>query len=87
MRYQIDRVVSYAAELHCTAKLIHLICSDETASQRLSLIHVAKNRTFELYLKVKRSLEPIQHPHLTLNTDDGLNGVLLQKSLQYLKSD
>jgi predicted kinase len=87
MSYQIDCVASYAADLHCRLKLIHLTCSDETARQRLSRSHVAKNRNFDLYLKVKRMFEPILHPHLTLNTDDGLTAALFEQGLQYLKSD
>ena len=33
-------------------------------------LHVAKNRTYELYLAVKTRAEPIQVPHLVLDTDE-----------------
>lgn len=84
-RYQIERVVSYAVELSCPFKIIHLTCSDESARQRLTQNHVAKNRDFNLYLKVKAAFEPIEREHLTVNTDGGLTGALIEQSLQYLK--
>jgi predicted kinase len=86
-RYQIERVADYATNLGCRVKLIHLFCSDETARQRLAANHVAKNRDFALYLKVKQGFEPIEHPHLTLNTDGGLSDALLEQSLRYLRGD
>ncbi len=87
MRYQIDRVARYAAEIGCRVKLIYLTCSDETARQRLQLGHVAKNRDFSLYLNVKTSFEVIEREHLTLNTDDGLSDAVIQESLQYLQGN
>ena len=84
-RYQIDRVAEYAASLHCETHLIHLVCSDETARQRLSSgKHVAKNRDFPLYLKVKGTFEPIVRPHLTLQTDAGLSDSLIAQAISYL---
>jgi len=87
MRYQIERVADYANSLGCGVRLIHLVCSDETARQRLATDHVAKNRDFALYLKVKQGFEAIERPHLTLDTDDGLNDALLEQSLRYLGGD
>lgn len=86
-RYQIERVAGYAAKLGCGVKLIHLVCSDETARERLRREHVAKNRDFELYLKVKQSFEPIENEHLTLNTDGGLSDALIQEGLRYLAAE
>ena len=87
MRYQIERVAEYAANLGCRVKLIHLACSDGTARHRLALDHVAKNRDFALYLKVKAGFEPIERDHLALNTDSGLSDALIQRSLRYLRGD
>jgi predicted kinase len=87
MRYQIERVAEYAGKLMCGVKLIRLVCSDETARQRLTQNHVAKNRDFALYLNVKASFEPIERAHLTVNTDGGLSDALLEQSLRYLRGD
>jgi len=84
MRYQIERVAAFAADLGCAAKVIHLVCSDETARERLAQDHVAKNRDFALYLKVKQGFEAIECEHLTLNTDGGGSDALLQESVRYL---
>jgi len=86
-RYQIDRVAEYAVEVGCTSKLICLTCSDETARRRLHLGHVAKNRDFSLYRKIKASFEWIEREHLILNTDHGLSDALIQESLQYLRGE
>jgi gluconate kinase len=86
-RYQIERVADYAGNLGCGVKLIHLVCSDETARQRLVQDHVAKNRDFALYLKVKHSFETIERPHLTLNTDGGLSEAAVDQSLRYLRGE
>lgn len=87
MRYQIDCVANYATNLGCPVKLIHLVCSDGTARHRLALDHVAKNRDFALYLKVKSAFEPIEREHVKLNTDSGLNDTLVRQSLRYLRGD
>ncbi len=48
-RYQVDRVAKWATEAGCRLKLIHTICSDETAKHRLTAdAHPAKNRNFDL---------------------------------------
>jgi predicted kinase len=87
LRDQIERVVAYGEKLGCEVRLIHLVCFDDTARARLAQVHVAKNRDFNLYLQVKKSFEPIDRPHLTLNTDNGLSADLLAQSLQYLRGE
>jgi predicted kinase len=87
LRAQIDRVADYAANLGCRVKLLHLVCSDGTARHRLALDHVAKNRDFALYLKVKASFEPIVREHLKLNTDGGLGEAIVRQSARFLRSD
>jgi predicted kinase len=86
-RYQIERVFAQAQVFGCGTKLIHLVCSDAVARERLMAEHVAKNRNFELYLKVKAAFEPIEGPKLLLETDLGLTPELMQKSLAYLRSE
>jgi hypothetical protein len=86
-QYQIDRVAEFASGLGCFVKLIYLVCSDGTARHRLATDHVARNRDYALYLKVKASFEPLNRGHLTLNTDGGLTHSLMQQSLKYLRGD
>jgi predicted kinase len=84
MKYQVELVADYAAKVGCRVRLIHLVCSDDTARERLTGEHVAKNRDFNLYLKVKQSFEPIEHPHIRLNTDEGLSEEIVEQSVRYL---
>jgi predicted kinase len=73
-RYQIDRVLEAATELHQPWRILECVCSDETArgrieSQASAGEHVAANRTFDLYLDVKARFEPIVLPKTIIDTD------------------
>ncbi len=87
MRYQIDRVDAFAKSLGCSVRLIELVCSDGVARERLRHGHLAKNRDFNLYLKVKAAFEPINHDHLTLSTDTDLTAGDIQRCLHYLRAE
>ena len=84
-RYQVEHVADYAKSQGCSLKLLHLVCSDEVARRRLQHSHLAKNRDFALYLKVKAEFEHIERPHLTLNTNDGMTEANTQQCLRYLR--
>jgi predicted kinase len=76
-RSQIDRVVEFARELAQPWTIIECICSDESARRRLELApdpsHPAQNRSYALYLEVKRHFEPILYPKVTIDTDQPLD--------------
>jgi predicted kinase len=76
-RYQIDRVVEFAHQLAQPWTIIECICSDESAHRRLEFAsdpsHLAQNRSYTLYLEVKRQFEPILYPKTTINTDQHLD--------------
>jgi predicted kinase len=75
-RYQIERVLSFAAEINQSARIIECVCSEESARRRLEderdPDHPAKNRSFTLYLEVKAGFEPITHPKTVISTDQPL---------------
>jgi len=68
--YQIDRVIALAERLGASWRIIECVCPEETARQRIEAAneHPAKNRTFELYLKVRAEFEQITRPKLTVDT-------------------
>jgi adenylylsulfate kinase len=73
-RYQIDRVLEVAAELHQSWVILECVCAQATARSRIELQahageHVAGNRGFDLYLDVKARFEPILHPRTLIDTD------------------
>lgn len=73
-RYQIENVLVAANALHQSWHILECICSEETARRRLQAdaaenIHVAGNRDFELYLRVKECFEPITVPKAIIDTD------------------
>ena len=77
-RYQVAALEQLAAELHVPLKIIECVCSDESARQRLEGTasagekHLAANRNYALYLKIKEHFEPIRQPKLVVNTDNDL---------------
>ena len=73
-RYQRAQVATFAS-LHAISMLIiECVCSDETARERLQRsaaadTHLARNRDYALYLRLKAAFEPIEEPKLLVNTD------------------
>jgi predicted kinase len=76
-RYQIENVLSAAASLHQSCRILECICSDETARLRLATdaegsLHPAGNRDYKLYLEVKSRFEAITHPKTVIDTNQPL---------------
>jgi predicted kinase len=72
--YQIERVITAASKLDQPWKILECVCSDETARARLEKQasvgeHPAGNRSFALYLEIKRHFEPIAEPKMIVDTD------------------
>lgn len=85
-RYQIDRIVEWANTNRCRLKIIHTVCSDESARARLATSHhPAANRNYDLYLQIKARFEPIEYPKLALDTDQPLESTLA-RCVSYLRS-
>ena len=77
-RYQIERVLAAARRWGQPWKIMECICSDETARSRLESQastgeHPAGNRSFALYLEIKRRFEPIVQPKIVIDTDEPLD--------------
>jgi predicted kinase len=72
--YQIDQVLRFAGELSQPWVTIECVCSEESARSRLDCdpSHLARNRDFALYLKVKAAFEPIACSKTTVSTDQPL---------------
>jgi adenylylsulfate kinase len=71
---QLAVVTGFADKIAVDWHVIECICLDETARRRLEEdrargTHLAGNRTWELYLEVKRRFEPIPEPKTVINTD------------------
>lgn len=69
-RHQIDQVIQVAGELNQPWRILHCVCSETTARERLKQDpHLAGNRDFDLYLKIKASFEKIERPHVLIDTE------------------
>lgn len=72
-RYQREVVVRAAADASVKLALIECVCSDATAKERIEgqagREHLARNRDFTLYLRLKAAFEPIEQPKLRVDTD------------------
>jgi predicted kinase len=64
---QIERMREVLGEV----KVIECVAEDRVVKERLARDrdHVAKNRTYEMYLEVKRAKEELQIPRLTIDTE------------------
>jgi adenylylsulfate kinase len=72
-KYQVDRLVRFSRAAGAMLEIIECVCPDESARQRLSEddalgSHIAANRDFGLYQKIKSQAVPIQVPHLQVDT-------------------
>lgn len=71
-RKQLERVAQAAQEIGCRVRVVLCQCSDEIARQRLQEAHLAANRTWHLYQKLKKEFEPIQVEHRVIDTGQPL---------------
>jgi predicted kinase len=88
-RYQIEQVTRFAAEIGQIAKLIVCTCSDEIVRSRLersvaSGRHMAANRNFDLYRRMKAAQEPFEFPHLLVDTSQPLQACV-QECITYIQ--
>jgi predicted kinase len=72
-RYQRDVVVRAATTAGVKLALIECVCSEATAKERIEgdagREHLARNRDFTLYQRLKAAFEPIEHAKLVVDTD------------------
>lgn len=80
LRYQRADVADHAARHGVPFRLILCTCSDETARLRLErhVEHPARNRDFALYRALKDAFEPIEGPHLRVDTEQSVQACLDQ---------
>jgi predicted kinase len=73
LKYQVDRLIRFSHAAGAMVEIIECVCPDEAARQRLSKddslgLHIAANRDFGLYQKIKSQAVPIQVLHLQVDT-------------------
>jgi predicted kinase len=73
-RYQLERATGYATAIGQPWRILECVCSDQTARQRIESDpqHVAVNRDFNLYLRIKARFEEITLPKTVIDTDQPL---------------
>lgn len=88
-RYQLEPWRALAAELDVPMRVIECACRDEIARRRLASDaargdHVAANRDYAMYLRLKAGFEPIVGPKLVLDTEQRLDECV-ESALAYLR--
>jgi predicted kinase len=71
IRAQIEEVLSAAAKAGARWRILHLVCADPVAEERLARRdpeHPAQNRDPALYRTIKQRFEPILHAKLEVDT-------------------
>lgn len=83
---QVAQVCHAAEHMGIAYKFVQFICDDETIKKRLALqanTHLAKNRDYTLYRRLKEEAEPLLIPHLTLYSDEAQEEKI-RKFLEYI---
>jgi hypothetical protein len=70
---QIKSVIAAAEAEASTWRILHLVCPPD----------MAEDRSFALYRELQSHFEPLQQPHLMIDTAEPLEDSL-QKALQYI---
>ena len=80
--YQIEAVLNAAMSLKQDWRILECVCSDEAARSRLSdsKTHLAANRDYELYSRVKSEFEEINFAKAVIDTDQPLD-VCVERSM------
>ena len=87
-KIQVDTLVKYSLENERDLRVIYCTCSDKAARERIehdadSGKHLAANRDFNLYLRLKAQSDPLQVPNLRVDTGEPLE-ICLLGCLEYL---
>jgi predicted kinase len=70
--YQIEGVIAAARRLNTEWRIVECVCAEETARVRLEATrssHPARNRSYELYRRLRAQFEPITVAKLVVDTD------------------
>jgi predicted kinase len=68
-KYQLDQVIAFAEWIKTPWRIVECTCGEDLARERLrEVTHVAADRDFDLYLRVKDEWEEITRPKLLLDT-------------------
>jgi predicted kinase len=90
-RAQVERVERFARQGGFKLCLVECTCTEETARLRLEadlreVAHPAANRSFAMYQRLKAAADPLESPHLSVDTNGELENYVA-RVLDYLKSD
>lgn len=83
-REQLERVRQAANEIGCRLKIVLCQCLEESVRARLQQPHVAANRSWDLYQKLKAEFEPIELPHLLVDMERPLKDAV-KNALKFLR--
>ena len=84
--YQIQRVIDAAEKIGTPWRIIECVCDERIAKGRIEHAkkHPAKNRTVELFLKIRAQFEPIPLPKLVVDTGREMKASLVA-AREYLR--
>jgi adenylylsulfate kinase len=88
--YQVQAVVRAAEKMKADLAFIECTCSEKTALRRLAAdnaggAHPAANRDAALYRQLSAHADPLNHPHLTVDSEQSLEACVAQ-ALSYLSA-
>jgi prolyl-tRNA editing enzyme YbaK/EbsC (Cys-tRNA(Pro) deacylase)/predicted kinase len=89
-RYQMDKVVNFANQVHVPLKVIECTCSDASFRRRLEQdvslgTHLAANRSFSMFLEMRAKADPLVVPRQVIDTDRPL-AECVARAIDYLQT-
>ena len=78
---QLQQVLDAAQELKQEWKILECVCAPESAKKRLddqNGLHLAANRNYDLYLKIKADWQEITLPKTIIDTDQDFDVCVMQ---------
>ncbi len=88
--YQVDQAIAAAETINQPWRIIECLCSNESARRRLeeqSSKHVAADRDYSLYLRIKSAFQEITRPKLVIDTDQPIEQCVRAASKALAQSD
>lgn len=87
-RAPLDQLIAAAEKSGAAWCILHITCDDSVAEARLAdddPAHPARNRSPQMYHRIKTSSEPILYPKLELDTTSGIENPV-ENAVRYLRA-
>lgn len=80
-----QRFLDVIKEVGARHYIIEIVASDRVIQRRVTRKREESEADYDVYLKLKNSFDPIQHPHLTISSDDEDINQMIRQATDYME--